>query len=480
MAVNSASGPEGVSSRAAEVRGKSSGGVAGVHPAIARFPVLAGPATSQELNAITTAVIPVACWRVDDVRFRFDSSFVQPEVAEEIDALKIVREENRLEAGLPGTAGQITVIHPRISIFGHADPTSDDDYNKQLSGRRATAIYGLLTRDVALWEELFSQPLGNDKWGTSAIQLMLGELGFSPGPADGKVGPQTSEAIRSFQTAAGLPATGEAGPSTRAKLFLAYMDLLCGADFKLSKTEDFLAGTDADGKGDYQGCSEFNPVLLFSESEQKEFSKPENRETRNAENASNRRVMVLLFQPGARVTASRWPCPRAKESAAGCRKRFWSNGEQRRSERLPDERREFRKTADTFACRFYHRLNSESPCEQLLRMAGSHISVLLRSNSGAVPLADVEYSVTLEDGRVLKGKTDKEGLIQHEDVPPGDYELELKGEKAEALVPTLPRHLERRTLRIPNLFLFDEQPAGELTSADPNEDVHHSGGEVEI
>ncbi len=33
-------------------------------------------------------------------------------------------------------------IAPPISVFGHADPTGADDHNKNLSERRAPAVYG--------------------------------------------------------------------------------------------------------------------------------------------------------------------------------------------------------------------------------------------------------------------------------------------------------------------------------------------------
>lgn len=39
-------------------------------------------------------------------------------------------------------------------------------------------------------------------------QLLLGELGFDTGPADGMVGPKTRDAVRAFQQNAGLPVTG--------------------------------------------------------------------------------------------------------------------------------------------------------------------------------------------------------------------------------------------------------------------------------
>jgi hypothetical protein len=68
-----------------------------------------------------------------------------------------------------------------------------------------------------------------------------------------------------------------------------------------------------------------------------------------------------LFQPGLRIDSGCWPCPRTNEGVAGCRKRFWSDHAKRR--RFQAERREFESTGDTFACRFYDRLASQSPCE---------------------------------------------------------------------------------------------------------------------
>jgi hypothetical protein len=54
-------------------------------------------------------------------------------------------------------------------------------------------------------------------------------------------------------------------------LFKAYMQALCPADFNLTP-HDFLAqGADAQGKGDYQGCSSFNPALVFSQQAEEHF-----------------------------------------------------------------------------------------------------------------------------------------------------------------------------------------------------------------
>jgi len=257
-----------------------------------------------------------------------------------------------------------------MSIFGHADPTGDDPYNKALSGRRATAIYALLTRDTDKWEKLFSSPFGGDNWGLRTIQRMLSTIG----PAisvDGQMGPETSGAIKNFQKSKGSAQTGNADKGTRAKLFADYMDKICldttGKPFKLQKSDFLAKGASADGKGDFQGCGEFNPFLVFSTAEAALFASPDGPDqgethvkNRNDENAPNRRVMALLFKPGTVISTAKWPCPTVNEGIAGCKARFWSDGETRRNPQ--GARRTFDDTKDTYGCRFYHRLFAMSPC----------------------------------------------------------------------------------------------------------------------
>jgi outer membrane protein OmpA-like peptidoglycan-associated protein/peptidoglycan hydrolase-like protein with peptidoglycan-binding domain len=50
------------------------------------------------------------------------------------------------------------------------------------------------------------------------VQVRLVNLGFDPGPVDGRVGPRTQKAIRAFQDRFGLGSTGEVDDATRAAL----------------------------------------------------------------------------------------------------------------------------------------------------------------------------------------------------------------------------------------------------------------------
>lgn len=46
----------------------------------------------------------------------------------------------------------------------------------------------------------------------TAAQALLTELGYSPGPADGQIGPRTRDAVRAFQRSVGMPDDGDISP----------------------------------------------------------------------------------------------------------------------------------------------------------------------------------------------------------------------------------------------------------------------------
>ncbi len=315
------------------------GGVSGSHPAPDAPIMQVGPATGKEFNTLRAELTPVACWRVDDIRFAFDSSLVHPSIAAELLHLSEL-----LQLRLPPSKAPDGLGCP-LSLFGHADPVGDDTYNKHLSGRRAASIYGLLTRDVGVWERLYGHALGNDNWGDPALQMMLNTV--SPDSNGG------ADAVASYRQSA----------AERRDLYRRYMDKLCTPELKLEKRDFLGQGGDSGGKADYQGCSEFNPLLIFSDSDQQRYAQASDKSERNTANAPNRRVLALIFRPGSKVDPARWPCPAASDGVEGCKKRFFSDGEQRRSRSLPDQTRSYTETKDTFACRFYQRLLINSPCE---------------------------------------------------------------------------------------------------------------------
>jgi hypothetical protein len=352
-------------------------------------------------------LIPLACWKLNSVRFAFNSSFVLPETRKEFEELSQLRKAH------PGAP---------LSVFGHADPVGDDTFNKKLSGRRADSIYAVLTRDTARWENLYSGGEQTEGWGIASVQQMLAALGYDVGPATGSMSTQAKKAVETFQGKSNLRVDGIAGPMTRARLFAAYMDFLCPD--KIGKTEFLAQGADAGGKGDVQGCGEFNPVMIFSEAELRTLNEPENKGRRDAENAVNRRVLVLLFRPGTSVSPGKWPCPRTSEGVDGCQKRFWSDAEYRRSPR-PD-RREFGRSKDTFACRFYDRLVTVSPCEGVLAVPSPKkhwVQFKVVDERTGRPINGVQLHLQVPGGGEGRYVTSGKGTVRIENLDAGDCSI---------------------------------------------------------
>lgn len=425
--------------KAGAIRSLSDGGVAGDHSPVDPFQFLVAPSTADEFNTARLRLIPIACFRIDDVRFKFDSSFVLPAIAGEMRALAnlLAKDANK---GAP------------LSIFGHADPTfqgnfelgsstqqSGDDYNKTLSGRRAIAIYAMLIRDPSFWNTLFSNHLGGDVWGDDSIRIILDRLDQSNSSA-GQQGQGSS-----FSPSASSQSSSDSAKDARARdlandsgqrqqLFLKYMDLMCG-DLKLDKSKDFLArGAGPDQKGDVQGCSRFNPLLLFSQEDEGSFKIAEQEKDkgaladRNKQNAPNRRVMVLIFRKGSQVLPSKWPCPSFKEGAAGCKKRFFSDGDTRRSSHLPGIDRKFTDSGDTFACRFYQRISDNSPCQAATGLFGK-LFMQVFDLDGHVLLAKRKYTIRLsgDSDPTFSGTLNDQGILEHDFVPDGNYVLKVDG-----------------------------------------------------
>lgn len=303
----------------------SEAGTVASHGLRAQAPLLLATSTGPEFNAVELDLRPVACLALRDTVFAFDSSFIQPQ-AGSVPVANLLARLPELRVRHRDAAGRL----PFLSLFGHADPAGKDEYNKQLSGRRAKAVYGLLTHRVDLWQELHDAPHGGDDWRRNgAVDTMRRVIGV-----------------------------GAAVP--RAQVFQQYMATLFPVP--LEKTQFLGRGRDALGKADFQGCGELNPVLVFSQEQDRQFQPPAQHPARDQANQPNRRVLIYLFPAGVAPDVRRWPCPRASESSAGCQARLFLDGAQRRSPGAAE--RQFVRGEDTFACRFYARVAVDSPCEQ--------------------------------------------------------------------------------------------------------------------
>ncbi|MEJ7714123.1 MAG: peptidoglycan-binding domain-containing protein [Pyrinomonadaceae bacterium] len=120
-----------------------------------------------------------------------------------------------------------------------------------------------------------------------------------------------------------------------------------------------------------------------------------------------------------------------------CQSRFWSDHEARRNTHLPGEQREYIKTHDTFACRFYDRLARRSPCEAgfeewiLRTLKAASVGSLQKSGTEAPPpkplsdrepLSNQPFVVTGSGGPdpEITGTTDVNGFLRfkvHADAP---------------------------------------------------------------
>lgn len=441
----------------------SEGGVSASYAWEPTFEVPLAPTTEEERNTLRPPLLPIACWRLDDLRFRPHTSCPLPEATAEMKTLADLRKKH------PGAP---------LSIFGHADATpkrqveepkqfkliirptdsiwpvklaeictgnanrykelepcnphlmkgpgqwrnlyagdeinlpqtwtraerekarargylieppeaeakqqetgTDEEAAKRFSGRRARSIYALLTRDAEDWEALYSQPEGADVWGVEALRMMLAAVG-----ATDELLPYQEDAL------------------SRKMLFLAYMDKLCGVEFVLQRADFLARGADGGGKGDYQGCGAFNPTLILSKEEEERLNQSEDAEARWVAYGRNRRVLIYLFRPGVEMSVGSWPCPRVGEGVAGCKKRFWSDGELRRKPQA--ERREYEKGGETFACRFYERLANDSPCERPLSIKRTvHIRIF---DPFARPISGAPYRLTIGP-HIYENKADKDG-----------------------------------------------------------------------
>src|SRR5690606_9194865 len=318
---------------------------AAVAPSVRKFKVPIAPLEpgGTSFNRVVTPLQVIERFHLDDVHFEFASSFILPDAASSLVRVATMHVQEPLA---------------KLALFGHADSVGQDADNKKLAGRRAMAVYGLVTRDLDVWKLLYDTPHGADDWKGKSVQTMLYTLGHDPGPIDGVHGECTKAAIRAFQASQGLRETGSVNNETRDALFTAYMDRVCldaqDQPFVLAP-EDFLGGgADAKHKIDVQGCGEFNPVLVFSSAEDAAMAPQDQHTRRSFEMAPNRRVTFFFFAPGVQVAVDPWPCPNVDEGPEGCKKRFWSDGETRR--KAGGTRREYVETRDTYACRFYDRL----------------------------------------------------------------------------------------------------------------------------
>ncbi len=421
-------------------------GIVATHPPRVALPILAAPVPDEQkgknFNTARQHLIAIGCMRLPNRGFAFDSSIISPQsegrFTKFAQLMQALRDRDEADPKR----------FPPCAVFGHADPTGKDDYNKTLSGRRALALYGVLTRKVEIWDELFLNSFGGDYWGTKAIQTMLsislksGEDPFYTGPVDGAKTAETkkltSDAVdqwkqkRQIGSGAGLDAT------QRHQLFNEYMDAIChdanGERFVLEPTDFIAKGKGGKSlKGDVQGCGEYNPIFLLSKAKEDLAAKDETlAAVRNDLYEVDRRALVFIFEHGTEVNPKKWPCPAAREGGQGCKVRFWSDADHRRKE--TDDDRTFgenmafltvdennvitptpiEQTGNTMACRFYQAFAQNSPCEAKLKEWVIRFKVPTFNGKTQV-LSNRRYVVKAGESAsspVIRGTTDEFGVVR--------------------------------------------------------------------
>ncbi len=286
---------------------------------------------------------PLAVWSLGPTHFAFGSSFPLPSSCQELDKLKALHEQN------PDAVA---------AIFGHADQMPEPADNKALSDRRARAVHGLLTRDLDGWLKL-SQGTKFDPWDLDTTQAALATLKhrsgapYYSGAVDGILGPKTDQAIRSYQADNGLKVDGIAGPMTKTKLYLAYMDAICSVKLK---PENFV-GDPPDAKRQWAccGCGATNPALVPSKPDADNLQASKDKTALREKVSPNQRANVFLFPSTCKGAGNiTFPCPACGDGAQDCQAQCHEDAATRQNP--TDRERTWDADKDTFGCAFYAQL----------------------------------------------------------------------------------------------------------------------------
>lgn len=157
------------------------------------------------------------------VHFKMDNAFIEPAMCQVLQRVADYAQEHPQE---------------KLIILGHTDLVGSEEYNQNLSERRARSAYAFLTfgRDEAAREkaikewDLLRRPGWqrdiNDNWGTREYQFMLQNLStcYYYGNIDGVHGPKTTAAISAFQKDNEIVPTGVMTDETWWALIEEYLD----------------------------------------------------------------------------------------------------------------------------------------------------------------------------------------------------------------------------------------------------------------
>lgn len=192
------------------------------------------------------------------VHFRMDNAFVEPGLCQVLLRAAEYAESNPYE---------------KLIILGHTDLVGSEEYNQNLSERRARSVYAFLTfgRDdsarkeaVDEWDTLRQTAAPwkreiQDNWGTREYQFMLQDLNYYLGNIDGIHGPKTTAAVRAFQLYYELTPIGFMDDPTWRRLIEEYLGL---CSLAIPECQFFQNGGDGCNGGvlKWLGAGEQDPV----------------------------------------------------------------------------------------------------------------------------------------------------------------------------------------------------------------------------
>lgn len=273
-----------------------------------------------------------------------------------------------------------------LLVVGHTDTAGDSGTNDPLSLDRARSMAAFLADEVDVWVENFDSSVPERRrWGAAEEGMMASALpDFAP----------VNETPAKWFERTRFPDGAPARDTLRKQLVTEYM-ALDGADVDEAGLEIDLVT---------HGCGENFPL---DESGQELDQKPAD----GRSDATDRRVELFFFDKELGVQ------PKVEDGS----------NSKKGSKEYPEWRR-------------------RSAQLRIVRATGEpkncHISVVLFSNSGCVPLANRPFELSVRGGSVVRGTTDEDGFLSHGPVAAGDHLLVIDG--TETIVGATRPEIERR------------------------------------
>jgi hypothetical protein len=293
--------------------------------------------------------------------------------------------------GLQDIRGIYAANNPsKLLIVGHTDTSGSASTNDPLSLARARSVAAYLADDVPTWAKQYASSVPeSQRWGRHEDEQMIDAL---PGSKTGRLAGETPIAF--FRRTRGFPSGSSLGAAEREQLITEYMDL-DGASLE-------------EGAFDIEvvrhGCGENFPLDALGEGLDQAAADGQRDQL-------DRRVELYFFDKELGVQ------PKVDDAS----------NSKAKSREYPEWRRRATELRE---------ISAEG------RPRDRHVSVILLSNSGNLPLANRSLTLTIEEGPTLEGSTDADGVFEQTGLPAGDHLLAIDGQ--ETFVPATPLSVTKR------------------------------------